>query len=253
MTFPKRWTEPGTDSTELERELIEAGQRASLPRAQKQQIWAAIAHSTLPVAPPVQPPPEALAGATPAASVGAQLSAAKVVLGLVTLGALSSGAYWTFSHSPGTSGSSAARSLASTPPSNVAVPAPSSKPELDVQEPQAPATPPAADSSAVAASAAVSNPGSTPLRQTQLREESLAVLEIRRVLRAGDAALALRLLEQARVRFSHPMLGQEREALTIEALARSGAKDAAQRRAAAFLRAYPKSPYAADVRAFLAL
>jgi hypothetical protein len=78
------------------------------------------------------------------------------------------------------------------------------------------------------------------------------VLEIRRVLRAGDAATALRLLERARARFSHPVLGQEREALTIEALARSGARDVAARRAATFLRDYPKSPHAADVRAFTA-
>jgi hypothetical protein len=90
------------------------------------------------------------------------------------------------------------------------------------------------------------------VRETQLREESLSVLEIRRVLRAGDATAALGLLERARVRFPHPVLGQEREALTIEALARSGAAEVAERRASAFLRAYPKSPYAADVRAFTA-
>jgi hypothetical protein len=108
------------------------------------------------------------------------------------------------------------------------------------------------DSAAAALNGAPGGSGAAQLPRTLLREESQAVLEIRRVLRAGDATSALRLLERARARFTHPVLGQEREALTIEALARSGARDAAERRAAAFLRAYPKSPHAADVRAFAA-
>jgi hypothetical protein len=86
---------------------------------------------------------------------------------------------------------------------------------------------------------------------SQLREESLAVLEVRQTLRTGDAGSALKLLEQARARFPRGALGQEREALTIEALAQSGARAAAERRAALFLRAYPKSPYAADVQRYL--
>jgi hypothetical protein len=43
-------------------------------------------------------------------------------------------------------------------------------------------------------------------------------------------------------------LGQEREALTIEALAKSGQSALARRRAEAFLRVHPSSPYVADVR-----
>jgi hypothetical protein len=41
---------------------------------------------------------------------------------------------------------------------------------------------------------------------------------------------------------------QEREALTIEALARTGRRAEANRRAEAFLRAFPGSPHAAAVR-----
>jgi len=85
-------------------------------------------------------------------------------------------------------------------------------------------------------------------RETTLRDESLAVLEARRTLRSGDAAQALRLLDQARQRFPKGALGQEREALTIEALAKSGNAASAKRRAQAFLHAYPKSPYAADLQ-----
>ncbi len=85
-------------------------------------------------------------------------------------------------------------------------------------------------------------------RETTLRDESLAVLEARRTLRSGDAAQALRLLDQARQCFPKGALGQEREALTIEALAKSGNAASAKRRAQAFLHAYPKSPYAADLQ-----
>jgi hypothetical protein len=84
--------------------------------------------------------------------------------------------------------------------------------------------------------------------ESQLREESLAVLEARSALRSGDAARCLVLLEHARQRFPRGGLGQEREALTIEALAKTGQSAVARRRAEAFLRAHPKSPYVADVR-----
>ena len=88
--------------------------------------------------------------------------------------------------------------------------------------------------------------------ESQLGEESLAVLTIRQALRSGNHGLALQLLEQARGRFPRGTLGQEREALMIEALAQSGARAAAEKRAVAFLRAYPKSPYAADVQRYTA-
>jgi outer membrane protein assembly factor BamD (BamD/ComL family) len=44
------------------------------------------------------------------------------------------------------------------------------------------------------------------------------------------------------------MLGQEREALTIEAMAQAGQHRAALQRADQFLRAYPWSPHADRVR-----
>ena len=85
-------------------------------------------------------------------------------------------------------------------------------------------------------------------RASRLAEESRMVLEARNALRSGDPGAALRLLEAARIAFPDGGLVQEREALTIEALARSGQREVASRRAEAFLRDYPKSPHAADVR-----
>ena len=74
------------------------------------------------------------------------------------------------------------------------------------------------------------------------------MLAARSALRSGDAARSLSHLEQARARFPHGALGQEREALTIEALAKSGQSAAARRLADAFLRLHPHSPYVVDVR-----
>ena len=85
-------------------------------------------------------------------------------------------------------------------------------------------------------------------RASQLREESEMILGARRVLRAGDSWRALTLLDAARARFPEGILVQEREALSIEALVRSGQRALATKRAEAFLRAYPKSPHGADVK-----
>jgi hypothetical protein len=87
---------------------------------------------------------------------------------------------------------------------------------------------------------------------SRLREESAAVLAIRETLLTGNTAEALRMLERARAEFPSGALTQEREALTVRALAESHQNEAAQKRGEAFLRAFPRSPYAAEVRALLA-
>jgi hypothetical protein len=91
----------------------------------------------------------------------------------------------------------------------------------------------------------------TPESRTasRLREESAAVLAIRKTLLSGDPREALRMLDRAAADFPNGALVQEREALAIRALVDSGQKDTARRRGEAFLRAYPRSPHAAEVRA----
>lgn len=83
-----------------------------------------------------------------------------------------------------------------------------------------------------------------------LREESRMVADARDALRRGDTAGALGMLEQIRLKFPGGVLAQEREALAIEALARSGRKADASARASAFVKAYPTSPLAARVQSF---
>jgi hypothetical protein len=83
-------------------------------------------------------------------------------------------------------------------------------------------------------------------RIERLREEARLVREGRDALGRGDFSGALRWLGQAQA--MRGVLYQESEALTIEALARSGQRDAASTRARAFLTAYPKSPHAARLQ-----
>jgi hypothetical protein len=216
-------------ASELERELLIAGQTQRLPEGERRALWAGIALS-LPT-PPLPLPAEPAEGHGLLASYftkGAVFLAVVAGLG-VGLGTWST--------------KSAAPPVASAAPSLVAAPKAPPPPTIDVAretepEPASPAT-----------SAAVPRPHLTPA--SQLREESALVLAARAALRSGDAARCLSLLESARQRFPRPALGQEREALTIQALARSGQTQAAQRRAASFVRLYPESPYVADLRRLL--
>jgi hypothetical protein len=244
MSDPKRWTDPDAESSDIERLLCAAGQQAGPPPAEKQRIWSALAQATLVIPPAIEQGLEAAPSAGGSALGTALRAATKLSLGVAAVGALATGAHFAFAPAPVASTSVAPRAPQAAPSALPTSPSVGADAPVEANEL---ALPSASVRKLEASASRASN--STELRETQLREESLAVLEIRRVLRAGNTAAALALLEQARARFAHPVLGQEREALTIEALARSGSADAARRRANAFLRSYPKSPYAADIRA----
>jgi hypothetical protein len=87
-----------------------------------------------------------------------------------------------------------------------------------------------------------------PSEPSDASEESRMVAAARDALRGGNSAGALSLLSQAQQRFGAGVLGQEREALTIEALSKSGQRAAAQARGQAFLKNYANSPYSARIR-----
>ncbi len=118
-----------------------------------------------------------------------------------------------------------------------------------------PASDPAVVAPVVAAASGSSGADAAPSpqveRASRLREESALVGQANAALHAGNAAEALRLLNEATTRFPGGVLGQERELLTIDALARSGQRAAASQRAAAFLAAHPASPHAARLRPYL--
>lgn len=74
-----------------------------------------------------------------------------------------------------------------------------------------------------------------------LAQERLLLDKARRALERDDARDALRWTELHKGRFAHPELGEEREAIAIQALAAEGQYDEARRRAARFLSATPNS------------
>jgi outer membrane lipoprotein YfiO len=96
--------------------------------------------------------------------------------------------------------------------------------------------------------AAAGPSAAAPSPVSRLREETTFIKEARQALREGDAARALRVLEECRRVFPAGVLEQERERLAIEALVKDGRASDASARAAQFLRKYPDSPHAGEVR-----
>jgi hypothetical protein len=87
-----------------------------------------------------------------------------------------------------------------------------------------------------------------PLQSEQLAAELTALDEARRAVAAGDAPQAIARLDRMQLEFRAPSLAQEATVVRIEALAKSGAHEAAAEHAARFLRAHPSSPYASRIR-----
>lgn len=250
MSDPKYLTDEDSGASALMRDLVESAREPGLSESEKRAIWAGIA---------LQIPPASLAPlAKLSTAKGATASAVKTGLGLspwlkglllvVGLGGASAG-FFGWAHGAAQHGADKARAAASAAAPSASTVAAEPAASAGVAEPQSPENANAAPSASIVPASA-SAPSTNAEAKSALRDESMAVLEIRRTLRGGDASGALRLLEQARQHFPHGALGQEREALSIEALAKSGARDAAARKADAFLRAHPKSPYAADVQSY---
>jgi len=244
MKDPTRMTERETDVTPLELELVLAGREARLSSRDKRQIWMGISAQTMsgPVAPDISratPRPEAGAAAT---SGGAGLIAVKATILAVAIGGGSILGVQAWQHRGGPA--------APTPPATATV-APAATPTQhatqDVPAPRSATAVPAVGPRSPAAAAAAA---ARKAQQSRLGAEGQVVLDARRDLREGRPKDALRLLDAARTKFAAGTLVQEREALSIEALFHSGQHEAAGRRAAAFLRAYPGSPHVASVKTF---
>jgi hypothetical protein len=109
----------------------------------------------------------------------------------------------------------------------------------------------------IAAEAAPAASGPAPAvvkpAPTSLAEEVAALDGAREALVGGDAARALRALDDHDRRFSRGALGPEATVLRIEALVQRGDRAAATRLGTAFLAAHPRSPLAARLRTLLGL
>ncbi len=223
------------EAGDLERLLLESGDIVDPLPAEREAVWQALSRR-LPAG-----------GAGVAARLGWIGAWKGALLVLLTLGAVGASAWWL-------------RSPASPPPAIVApiaiarpeatastlTPAPVLAPAPAIAPAPAPAPVPA-PRRAHAVAPPRSAPSSAP---DPLVAESELVLQARRALRAGRTSDALDRLDEARSRFPNGALAQERDALAVEALARAGRGDEAAERAAAFLRAYEGSPYAASVERF---
>ncbi len=90
-------------------------------------------------------------------------------------------------------------------------------------------------------------PAAAPAKDDLVVREVAQMKQIRSLL-VSSPAQALALAESGHLAFARGMLYQEREAHAILALARLGQRDAAQQRAARFLKASPDGPLSERVR-----
>jgi hypothetical protein len=96
-----------------------------------------------------------------------------------------------------------------------------------------------------------SAPSTAPMPASTLSSERAVLDAARAALISGDAARALALLDEHAHRFRKAQLGEEREALAVQALVVAGRYDAARARAARFKAGAPASMFIPAVDATL--
>jgi hypothetical protein len=131
----------------------------------------------------------------------------------------------------------APRSVPAAPPAVAQTPAP----------PIAPAPPPASDRPSADIARPLASPAPAP--SSSLDAEARLLREADEALKAGDTALALRMLDEHARAFPHSALVPERVAERVFVLCVMERKDEARRAAGDFLRIQPEGPLASRVRA----
>jgi len=255
MTDPTRWADTDDVATPIEQSLVRAGQDVRMPTQDKDVLWVRILGAISPVpANPAPPMPANAAGSGAAATVTAPttLKILSVILAMIGSGAVAHQVGWWAAFESERRIAVASAAFVESPPDISAAGVldagtaseekaePRSGAVLNDMRQSEPRTAPPTASTSSAASAV-----------SLLREESQVVLAARRALRAGDASTGLRILEKAQQRFGTGVLSEERAALWIEALARSGDRVRASKRARTFLSSHPKSPHTADVQRYV--
>jgi len=230
MSDPERLLSGTGAEQGLEREVLSSLRLVSVPTQAKAAIWGAISSQVL----------QSAAAAAPASlwqvALKATLASKATLAVPIVAVALAAGVY--------------RQRLATTttvpaaaPAVVVAAVAPST---TGTSEPKPSAAEPAE------AAAPVEHPAAPAPRKDGLARESALLTRARAELRAGNAAAAQSTLSHLQKEFGAGALRQEREVLTIEALAAQGNASAAGRRAAAFIAEHPESPHASALRRFVA-
>jgi len=284
VTTPKRWIDEQSDADDFERALLRSELDVAPPADMETDVLKRVMAVVAPVAPgiPGGPTVPVAPAAGGIAATGALAKSAATLGGLgkgFALGvgvsiAAATGNHFLASNSPASRPVPSSTVVLAVPsaapmvakPSHLVAP-PLELPAADSPEQPASRTPLDSPSSGVAANpptvqapvteptpaaaSVASFPSDGPaLAASRLKEEAALLRRARAELRAGALAQAFATLEASRRSFTAPELTQEREALAIELLYRSGERTAAATRARDFLARFPESPHAAAVRAF---
>jgi hypothetical protein len=253
MKEPVRWRDPNGGADAETRALLSTEEAPS--SSERDRIWSTLV-SQLPPLP--APPPVSPVG--PAAAAGTGALVGKITAGVVLVAAASMGLHAMRSRTPtakptpslhapaasSTKGTVVPPVPTELPPSPPAVSLPAAeRSTLRKSRPAAPSLPKASE----AESSPVVSPKVAPqVIGNELLEEGRRLSRARAALRAHDPERALELLQTGAA--GTGALAQEREALTIEALAsRPKSRTQAAARARAFMVAYPESPYRARIKA----
>jgi hypothetical protein len=290
MSEFKHWLDESSDASDFERAVLRSGVDADPPEAQRDEVWARVLGS-LSLAPLGAAASHGAALEATAPAVKGAVGAAKAcavwlgvgkgfVVGLALYGAASGVSAIAVRSSarhranatslPITATVRAGRDavpprldapVAEAPFEPPAARVPSSSESVgratapsvpSAPEPARPVQTPEAPSVAAFADPSPTSTGVHDQKASQLKAEARALREARAELRSGQLTNAFATLEASRREFSAPELYQEREALMIELLYRSGQVAAAAQRAKAFLARFPESPHAGQVQQFAA-
>lgn len=281
MTSSKRWIDPGSEADDAERAVLRAGLGEAPPPELEDEILKrvlAVALAPAPVDPgavgagvgPAAPLPAATAASAAAATTKAVSTLALLgkgfVAGVGVSVAVAAGQHWVTREPARPVPTETARTSELGAPPKAAAVAPRTPPPTRPAPSAAPSSPPleVAESkgavrgiqrSAEASRAEVAHVASEPAvgarrPSSQLEQEAALLKTARQQLRQGSLAASFATLESSRQQFSASELAQEREALMIELLYRSGQHEAAAARARAFLQLHPESPHRRQVQKF---
>lgn len=238
------WLELSDPALRAERELLKRLSSEQPPSASVEQGWAALSAEIA----GLQALGSAGSATVDAAHSAAQASgagggfafAAKVVASV----AIAGGTLWGGSQLLATSDSASVQPRTAEPAPHVA-PAPLA----------AEAAPPPLSSNAVERSVAkpvpLSNSPRPAASTTSLAEEGRLLAKARQLVQSGQGRRALEVLRSSESRYPRSVLSPEREVITIEALAATGATGSARQRSERFLKRYPASPHAGRLQRFV--
>jgi hypothetical protein len=227
------WLTENEPSLRLERELLKELSAQEPAAGSVERGWAALA-AELPA--PHAPPSLGGEGALAARPAAGWALAAKVTVGV----SAAVGAVWLGSQL--TSEGARSQVAPSAQTAVVAVPQPrvvqqDSAPTVELPLPSVESPSPSLGPSRAPAS-------------TTLAEEGRLLASAHRLVQAGQGNEALRVLGNLKQRYPRSVLSQEREVLTIEALAATGDLAAARALTQKFLARHPQSPHASRLERF---